>query len=65
MDPINGLSLGCRIPPGVQQDAEVRFGEVEAEAPRLEADEEDRIIALLEVSDRLGAVLCAPVKVGG
>ena len=40
--PVDGLRLGGRVPPRVEQDAVVGLGQVQAEPAGLEADQEDR-----------------------
>jgi len=39
MRAVDGLSLGRRIPPRIAHEAVVGLGEVQPEAPRLEADQ--------------------------
>ena len=43
---VDGLGLGGRVPPRVEQEAVVGLGEVQAEAAGLEADQEDRVVAV-------------------
>lgn len=45
---VDRLGLRSRVLPRVEQEAVVRLGEVEAEPTGLEADQEDRVCALLE-----------------
>src|SRR6266498_2246088 len=45
---VDRLVLGGGVPPGVEQEAVVGLGEVEAEAAGLEADQEHRVGAALE-----------------
>ena len=56
MRAVGGLVFDGRVPPGVEVDDVVGLGEVEAEAARLEADEEYRRIAFLEILDGGGAL---------
>ena len=61
---VGGLGFHGWIPPGIEMDNRVRPGEVEADAARLEADEEngDGRVAL-EMVDDLGAVARGAVEV--
>jgi len=53
---VGRLGLDRRVPPGVEVDHGVRGGEVQSHAAGLEADQEDRGLALLEAADDLLAV---------
>jgi hypothetical protein len=48
MSAVDRLRLGGRVPPRVEQEALAGFGEVQAEPPCLEADQEHRVRAVLE-----------------
>src|SRR5207253_1156652 len=60
---VDRLVLGGGIPPGVEQEAVVGLGEVEAEATGLEADEEDRVVAGTEAFEHALALSCLAVEV--
>jgi hypothetical protein len=63
MRTVDRLGLGGRIPPGIEQEAVVGFGEVQAKASGLEADQEDGVRAFLELGDDAVASACTAVEV--
>ena len=65
MGAVDGLLLGLRVPPRVQQEDVVGLGEREPEAAGLEGDEEDVGLAGPEGVDDLLSVGGGAVHVGG
>jgi hypothetical protein len=60
---VGGLVFDGRVPPRVVVDHRVGGGEVEADAAGLQADQEDRHLAVLELADRGFPVGVSPVRV--
>src|SRR5690625_885859 len=61
--PVNGLRLDGRIPPGVEHENVVGFGEREARTAGFQADEEHRGGARAELVDDGAAVSCLAVQI--
>src|SRR5258708_23277017 len=53
---VGRLVLDRRVPPGVVMDHRIRRGEVQAAAPRLQADQENRDRPRLKAVDRVGSI---------
>src|SRR5581483_5202076 len=60
---VDRLVFGGGVPPGVEQEAVVGLGEVEAEATGLEADQEDGVVAGTEALEHACALPCPAVEV--
>src|SRR5271157_6202505 len=61
--PVDRLRLGGRVPPRVEQEAVVGFGQVQPEPAGLEADQEHRVRAVLEAPQHRGPVPRLAVQV--
>jgi hypothetical protein len=60
---VDGLGLGGRVPPGVEEEDVLGGGKVEAEAAGLEADQEElAVVVFLEAPDARFAVAGAAVE---
>jgi len=60
---VDRLCLGGRVPPGVENEAVVGLGEIEAEATSLEADQEDGDCTRLELLQHFTAIARRTVEI--
>jgi len=63
MHAIDRLRFGGRVPPRIKKYAVIGLGQVEAEPPSLETDQEDGSVPVPELRDDRRSIAGAPVEI--